>query len=53
METVSIIIFAAMTFGPVVAYGIYTARRGEPRRADKPRKKSGVTPADTTGGASA
>lgn len=48
METVSIIIWVLTTFGPVVAYGIYTARKGEPRRPDKPRKK-----AATTGGASA
>ena len=53
METVSIIIWVITTFGPVVVYGIYTALRGEPRRADKPRKKSGVTPADASGGASA
>jgi hypothetical protein len=53
METIAIIVFVVTTFGPIVAYSIYTALRGEPRRPDKPRKKSGVTPADASGGASA
>lgn len=53
MEAVSIIIFALATFGPIITYAIYTARFGEPRRADKPRKKTGIASADTPGGASA
>lgn len=41
METIAIIGFFASAFVPLIAYGIYTARFGEPIKADKPRRRSG------------
>jgi len=38
METLSFIFFILLTVGPLLGYGLYTARFGEPRRPDKPRK---------------
>jgi hypothetical protein len=43
METISIILFVVISVGPLLAYGLYTARFGEPRRPDKPRKRKGRT----------
>jgi len=38
MEVFAYIIFIVVILGPLVAYAIYTALRGEPRRPDKPAK---------------
>lgn len=44
MEALAYIPFVLAVLGPLVAYAIYTARRGEPRRPDKPAKgKPGAT----------
>lgn len=40
MDVLIYIGFALVTFGPLVAYAIYTSLRGEPRRVDKPSKGS-------------
>lgn len=41
MDILIYIGFALFTFGPLVAYAIYTSLRGEPRRPDKPSKGKG------------
>lgn len=46
MDVIAYILWALVTLGPLLAYGIYTALRGEPRRPDKPAKR---TAAPTTG----
>lgn len=45
MDVIAYILWGLVTLGPLIAYGIYTALRGEPRKADKPAKpKNGATP---------
>lgn len=45
MDVIAYILWGLVTLGPLIAYGIYTALRGEPRRPDKPAKpKKGATP---------
>lgn len=39
MESLLAALFFVLTFGPLIAYGIYTARFGEPRRPDKPTRR--------------
>jgi hypothetical protein len=42
MEAILIVLFFVLTFGPLIAYALYTARFGEPRRADKPGRSKRV-----------
>ena len=49
MEFIAYPLWIIVTVGPLIAYAIYTALRGEPRRPDKPAK--GKTAATTPGGA--
>jgi hypothetical protein len=44
MEAIAYIIFILVSFGPLVAYAIYTARHGEPRRPERPAKGKGTIP---------
>jgi hypothetical protein len=48
MDVIAYILWGVITLGPLIAYGIYTALRGEPRRADKPTTG---TPSPSSGAA--
>ena len=41
MEIVAIVGFLVCAFVPLIVYGLYTARFGEPIKADKPRAPRG------------